>query len=164
MKKIAVLLSVFILVAAGLFIADRNTEKGLLETIEYMMLPDPMANNTYDEGQCTYYVFDKIKAQGDMIETGWWNADSWAKRAKADGYTVNNNPAEGAILQTSRGEIGHVAYIETVNDDGSIEISEMNYNEPYEVTERTIEAERIKEYSYIHPKTNPRPKDLENKV
>lgn len=164
MKKTVIFLFLVVFAVTGLFITDHQTEKGLVETLEYMLLPDPMANNTYDEGQCTYYVFDKIKAQGDMIETSWWNAESWAKRARSDGYTVNNNPVEGAVLQTSRGEIGHVAYIETVNEDGSIEVSEMNYQEPYEVTERTIAAERIDEYSFIHPKTNPRPKDTENEA
>ncbi|MFC3419366.1 CHAP domain-containing protein [Salinicoccus hispanicus] len=164
MKKTAVFLFIVLLAATGLFITDHQTEKGLLGTLEYMLLPDPMANNTYDEGECTYYVFDKVKTQGDMIETSWRHAEFWAARAKTDGYTVNDEPAEGAILQTSRGEIGHVAYIETVNEDGSIDISEMNYREPYEVTERTITADRIDEYAYIHPKVNPRPKEMENRT
>src|SRR5699024_12351925 len=64
-----------------------------------------------------------------------------------------SEPAEGAILQTSQGDLGLVAYIETVNDDGSIEISEMNRVEPYEVTERTIGAGDTGQYRYIDRKS-----------
>ncbi|OZT76432.1 CHAP domain-containing protein [Salinicoccus roseus] len=152
------------LAAAGLYWADGQTEDGLWETLEYHLLPDPMANNTYDDGECTYHVFEKVKAQGDMIETSWRDADQWAENAEAGGYTVNGEPKTGAILQTERGELGHVAYIESINEDGSINISEMNYTEPYEVTERTIAADNIDRYSYIHPKENPRPKDLEEQA
>ena len=31
-------------------------------------------------------------------------------------------------MQTSQGAYGHVAYVESVNDDGSVKVSEMNYN------------------------------------
>lgn len=31
-------------------------------------------------------------------------------------------------MQTSQGAYGHVAYVENVNSDGSVEVSEMNYN------------------------------------
>lgn len=163
-KKGFAVLVIIGLAVAGLFIADSQTEDGLWETLEYHLLPDPMANNTYDAGECTYHVFEKVKAQGDMIETDWRDAEQWAENAEGDGYTVNDEPKAGAILQTERGELGHVAYIESVNEDGSLHISEMNYTEPYEVTERTITADDTGRYSYIHPKENPRPKDLEEQA
>ena len=57
----------------------------------------------------------------------------------ADGYTVNNTPKAGAVMQTSQGAYGHVAYVESVNDDGSVKVSEMNYNGgPGVVSSRTI--------------------------
>ena len=31
-------------------------------------------------------------------------------------------------MQTSQGAFGHVAYVENVNNDGSVKVSEMNYN------------------------------------
>ena len=34
---------------------------------------------------------------------------------------------KGSILQSSKGKYGHVAYIETINEDGSMQVSEMNY-------------------------------------
>ena len=42
-------------------------------------------------------------------------------------------------MQTSQGAYGHVAYVESVNDDGSVKVSEMNYNGgPGVVSSRTI--------------------------
>lgn len=116
---------------------------------------DPMHHNTYDKGECTYYVFDKVKADGNMIESSWRDAEHWAYKSEEDGYVVNNTPKEGALLQTDTGPIGHVAYIEHINEDGSIHISEMNLHEAYEITERTIDSEQLETYQFIHPKENP---------
>ena len=45
-------------------------------------------------------------------------------------------------MQTSQGAYGHVAYVESVNDDGSVKVSEMNYNGgPGVVSSRTISAQ-----------------------
>ena len=58
--------------------------------------------------------------------------------------TVNNTPKAGAVMQTSQGAYGHVAYVESVNDDGSVKVSEMNYNGgPGVVSSRTISAKRF---------------------
>lgn len=159
MKRFLIVSAIFLIAAGGLFYADSRSEDGLIEDIKYMILPDPMANNSYDEGECTSYVFKLVKNDLNKIENSWGDAEHWAERAEADGYTVNQNPETGSLLQTSRGEIGHVAYVTDINNDDSIEITEMNFYEPYEVTERTIEAENIADYNFIHPEENPRPKD-----
>ncbi|RIL63330.1 CHAP domain-containing protein, partial [Staphylococcus epidermidis] len=71
--------------------------------------------------------------------------------AARSGYTVNNSPAKGAILQTSQGAYGHVAYVEGVNSNGSIKVSEMNYGHGAGVvTSRTISASQAASYNYIH--------------
>ena len=94
--------------------------------------------NLYTSGQCTYYVYDKV---GGKIGSTWGNANNWANAAASAGYTVNNSPSQGAILQTSQGAFGHVAYVESVNSNGSITVSEMNYGHGVGVvTSRTISA------------------------
>ena len=35
-------------------------------------------------------------------------------------------------------------HIETINEDGSMQVSEMNYTQPYEITKRTIHTYDIK--------------------
>lgn len=155
MKRTILTATILILAVTGFIAFNDQSEEGLVKKIEYAVMPDPMEHNRYDEGQCTHYIFEQVKQDGHMIEKGWSDAKHWATNAEEDGYMVNAQPAEGAILQTERGELGHVAYIETVNDDGSIEISEMNFDEAYEITERTIDASDTDRYLYIHPKENP---------
>ncbi|EJD94288.1 CHAP domain-containing protein, partial [Staphylococcus epidermidis] len=106
------------------------------------------SGNLYTSGQCTYYVFDRV---GGKIGSTWGNANNWANAAARSGYTVNNSPAKGAILQTSQGAYGHVAYVEGVNSNGSIRVSEMNYGHGAGVvTSRTISASQAASYNYIH--------------
>nr|WP_263314915.1 CHAP domain-containing protein [Mammaliicoccus sp. Marseille-Q6498] len=106
--------------------------------------------NLYTAGQCTYYVFDKKMQDGDPISSTWGNANQWASNAAADGHTVDNTPKKGSILQSSAGAYGHVAYVENVNSDGSIEVSEMNYQGEGVVSNRTISASEAGSYNYIH--------------
>ncbi|HLR19190.1 MAG TPA: CHAP domain-containing protein [Staphylococcus sp.] len=104
--------------------------------------------NLYTSGQCTWYVYDKV---GGNIGSTWGNANNWASAASSAGYTVNNSPEAGSILQSSEGPMGHVAYVENVNSDGSVTVSEMNYSGgPYSVSERTISAAEASSYNYIH--------------
>ncbi|MEJ7498353.1 CHAP domain-containing protein, partial [Staphylococcus warneri] len=83
------------------------------------------SGNLYTSGQCTWYVFDRVDGK---IGSTCGNANNWASAAQAAGYTVDHQPEEGAILHTSEGSYGHVAYVESVNSDVSVTISEMNYS------------------------------------
>lgn len=106
------------------------------------------SGNLYTAGQCTWYVYDRV---GGKISTTWGNANNWASAAQADGYTVNHTPEKGAILQSSAGSYGHVAYVESVSSDGSVTVSEMNYSGgPFVTDTRTISASQAKSYNYIH--------------
>ncbi|RBA02213.1 CHAP domain-containing protein [Staphylococcus arlettae] len=106
------------------------------------------SSNLYTAGQCTYYVYDKV---GGKIGSTWGNASNWASAAASSGYTVNNTAKAGSILQSSTGAMGHVAYVENVNSDGSVEVLEMNYGQGAGVvTSRTISASEASSYNYIH--------------
>ncbi|MCU5745762.1 LysM peptidoglycan-binding domain-containing protein [Staphylococcus sp. SQ8-PEA] len=107
--------------------------------------------NLYDWGQCTWHAFNRRKETGKPISTYWYNAENWASNAQADGYRVDNSPSVGSILQTVEGPVGHVAYVEQINPDGSILVSEMNYNTPPgTVGYRTIPASQVSNFNYIH--------------
>ena len=106
------------------------------------------SGNLYTSGQCTWYVYDKV---GGTIGSTWGNANNWATSAQSAGYTVNHTPEKGSILQSSAGAYGHVAYVESVGSDGSVTVSEMNYNGgPYVVDTRTISSSEASSYNYIH--------------
>ena len=79
------------------------------------------------------------------------NARDWARGAAARGYSVNRTPSAGSIFQTSSGWYGHVGYVEAVNADGSITVTEMNYGYvPYRVIRSTIPAGSVGNFNYIH--------------
>lgn len=83
-------------------------------------------------GYCTDYVARKVPV------TWSGNANRWVYNASNQGYTVNKIPQAGAILVTSEGPLGHVAYIESVSGN-KIQISEWNYSGLYKTTVRTLD-------------------------
>ena len=97
--------------------------------------------NLYTWGQCTWHVFNRRAEIGKGISTYWWNANNWDNASAADGYTIDYRPTVGSIAQTDAGYYGHVAFVERVNSDGSILVSEMNWSAaPGNMTYRTIPA------------------------
>jgi surface antigen len=78
------------------------------------------------------------------------NASGWDDIARAAGLRVDRSPAAGAIFQTDYGWYGHVGYVESVNADGSVNISERNYAGCYGVLFSTIPASEVGKFNYIH--------------
>lgn len=106
--------------------------------------------NKYAFGNCTSYAYERRLQLGRPVSGSWGNASSWASLARAAGYVVNNTPAVGAVMQNGGG-YGHVAIVESVNSDGSITISEMNYAGNFNrVTSRTVSAGTAAGFNYIH--------------
>jgi LysM repeat protein len=79
----------------------------------------PLADN-FPYGQCTYYIATRraVSWGGNAVE--WW----WSARGHRPEGRV---PVEGAIVVFNIGWVGHVAYVEHVNLDGTFVVSEMNY-------------------------------------
>ena len=100
----------------------------------------------YGAGQCTQWAWYKRQDLPNMLG----NANSWARNAAAYGYLVDNTPSAGAVIQDSSGWYGHVGYVEAVNDDGSIIVTEMNYGIPFRVIRSTFPASVVGNYNYIH--------------
>lgn len=106
--------------------------------------------NRYAFGNCTWYAYERRAQLGRPVGSFWGNAATWAGGARAGGYLVNSTPAAGAVMQNGGG-YGHVAIVESVNSDGSITISEMNYAGNFNrVTSRTVSAGTAAGFTYIH--------------
>jgi surface antigen len=79
---------------------------------------------------CTNYVAWRLITAGvPQPRTHPGNATDWAFRAMLDSYEVNNTPAIGSVAHWDGGAAGysadgHVAYVEKINDDGTILVSE----------------------------------------
>lgn len=106
----------------------------------------------YAFGYCTCHAFSRRAELGRPIGSNWGNAASWAYLARASGFQVNNTPAPGAIIQNigGWGGLGHVGIVEQVNADGSLLVSDMNYAGWNVISNRTIPASSVRNYSYIH--------------
>ena len=100
----------------------------------------------YGAGQCTQWAWYKRQDLPNMLG----NANSWAYNAAAYGYQVDRTPSAGAVFQSGSGWYGHVGYVEAVNSDGSIVVTEMNYGIPYRVIRSTIPASSVGNFNYIH--------------
>lgn len=110
------------------------------------------AGNRYAYGYCTWYAYNKRASIGRPVASNWGNATTWASLAASSGFTVDKTPRAGAVFQTSGGwgGYGHVGFVEKVNPNGSIVVSEMNYAGWNVISSRTISASEIALYSFIH--------------
>lgn len=112
------------------------------------------AGNKYAFGNCTWYAYERRAQLGRPIGSYWGNATTWADNARAAGFTVDRNPEPGAVAHWyayagQSGYAGHVGIVESVNPDGSITISEMNYLYNFNrVTSRTLSPSQVS--TFIH--------------
>ncbi len=109
--------------------------------------------------ECVSYVgWKAYETYGAII--AWGNASNWDDRARLYQYRVDHIPEAGSIGQVDGGLYGHVWWVESVNADGSINVTEYNnayatylYSGIYRYGDfgsRTISASAAAMYNYIH--------------
>ena len=97
----------------------------------------PFNPGSFPVGWCTYYV-------ATMRHVTWTgNAGQWYDNARAQGVPVGAAPQKGSIMVTWESWAGHVAYVSSVNADGSWTVLEMNALGFNEIDRRTIKMEQI---------------------
>lgn len=85
--------------------------------------PASVASSSYYVGNgmwCTDYVHSKRPDVPIYGNAGY----NWISAAQAEGRATGTTPQAGAVAVMS----GHVAYVESVNGDGSYVVSEMGWN------------------------------------
>jgi len=100
--------------------------------------------NHFAYGYCTFYVASRRTIP-------WFgNAGTWLTGARGAGFATGVMPQVNAIIVTSESRWGHVGIVESLNEDGTITISEMNYSGFAHITTRTISTSygAIKGYIY----------------
>jgi surface antigen len=115
------------------------------------------AGNAYAFGNCTSWAYERRVQLGHPVGSYWGNAATWDSLGRAAGYVVDKSPTAGSVFQMPAfvdaytGAYGHVGIVESVNPDGSVYVSEMNYAGNFNrVTYRTIPAGQAALYNYIH--------------
>ena len=109
--------------------------------------------------ECVSYAAWKVYSAYGLV-LAWGNAYSWDDYAWAGGYRVDQTPEAGTVGQVDGYPYGHVFWVEGVNDDGSINVTE--YNNSWatylysgdmhggDFGARTIPAGEVSSYNYIH--------------
>lgn len=164
-----------------LIVADNDAELGGLTPGERIIIPGGTmpgpaytpsygygagavgSYNMYAQWNCTWWVAYRWAQTGRPNMPLLGNASQWWWNAKADGLSVSagpgaaNVPRPYAAAVTSTYGYGHVVFVEGVNADGSINISEMNVNGEntwypvrYDPTYSTVSASVAAHYLYIY--------------
>ena len=96
-------------------------------------------------GQCTWFVATRVPIP-------WLgNAYQWYSAAQAVGWPVGAMPRAGAVMVTWESRYyGHVAYVDSINADGSWNVLEMNYVGWGVIDERTIRPGQVPLIGFIY--------------
>lgn len=107
--------------------------------------------NGYDYGYCTWWAALRRAQTGHPIPSNLGNASSWKILAQRAGIGVGNTPRAGAVIWTPpRDYYGHVGYVESVDADGTVHVSEMNVRGFGVRSTRTLSAAQAAAYGYIY--------------
>lgn len=118
---------------------------------------DYNTSGSYPFGQCTWYVYNRMAQLGKPVDEFMGNGSAWGIKGKILGYSVTNTPKVGTAVCFAPGVFdadpvyGHVAFVEVVNVDGSLLISECNVIDPGSgtVSYRVVPSSIAKALLYI---------------
>lgn len=90
--------------------------------------------------ECVSYTAFKVWQSGRYMPYwgGRGNANRWPTNARNAGIPVDSNPRVGDVAISLSGYYGHAMYVERVNSDGTIKVSQYNYGIRGEYSEMTI--------------------------
>ncbi|WP_392450205.1 CHAP domain-containing protein [Staphylococcus massiliensis] len=109
----------------------------------------------YPYGQCTWYVYHRMKQFGEGVDYLMGDAKDWIDQARHQDYTIYHEPLLHAAvvfdsnLLGASAEYGHVAFVEHVFSDDSILISESNVEGLGIISKRIIPREAAQTLRYF---------------
>lgn len=101
--------------------------------------------------QCVSYAAFKVdQTYGNMpFWGGIGNANQWPGNARRAGIPVSSTPKAGTVGVQYSGAYGHVAWVEAVNSDGTLTISQFNANWSGEYSKWIVDQSFFNEYIYF---------------
>ena len=85
---------------------------------------DPLG---YGCRQCVSYTAHKVGQRTGNYPRYWGNANMWPASARSAGYKTGSTPRANSVGIIMAGQFGHSAWIESVNSDGTLTISQYNF-------------------------------------
>lgn len=115
--------------------------------------------------ECVDFVAWRLNRDAGVSQAPWkytWanltplggDAIDWKKNWKAHGWATSGTAIAGSVAYwgTSAGALGHVAYVQAVNPDGTVTIEEYNWGNNHNYNTRTIAASSVD--LFLYPPTN----------
>jgi surface antigen len=101
-------------------------------------------HDLFPYGQCTYYVATRRNVT--------WGGDAWMwfNTAHIAGRPEGQVPVAGSIMVSWESWVGHVAFVEKVNPDGTFVVQEMNVRGWGIVDERTVSPSKTQIIGFIY--------------
>lgn len=111
-------------------------------------LPNGAILDSWGNGirQCTSWVAFKAYTELDYKVSFWGEARHWVDAARKVSVLVDTTPTINSAAVDTSFSPGHIMWIEKLNEDGSIHISEYNYVDG-EYTQRDIKTDGLQ---FIH--------------
>lgn len=98
--------------------------------------------------ECTSFVAWRLHARNGFEMPFHDNASGWSVDAQARGYAVTMTPTVGSVAWWASEPNGHVAWVESINSNGTITVEEYNHGLTGTYSERTIAAGSVN--GYVH--------------
>lgn len=145
--------------------AADNPQVALLMDKDFDVLPKGFnpnhatgdTGNAYEFSQCTWWVYVRRHQLGLPVGSHFGNGNMWADSARGLGYWVDRTPRHvGDVMVFRAGQAGsdpfygHVAIVEKINPDGSIETSESGASLHGKTFSRKFDAKQLSQYQFIH--------------
>ena len=107
--------------------------------------------NGYDYGYCTWWASVRRAQIGRPIPSNLGNAITWKSLAAQAGLGTGNTPAAGAVIWSPASSgYGHVGFVESINPDGSVNVTDMNVRGWNVVSNRTLSPAEAAGFGYIY--------------
>lgn len=100
--------------------------------------------------ECVSYTAFKAHQAYGYNAINWGNANQWPGNARASGLRVDSDEEPGTVAIWDVGAYGHAMWVEAVNGDGSIIVSQFNYSYNGTYSEMKVSAGQAAGFHYIH--------------
>jgi surface antigen/peptidoglycan hydrolase CwlO-like protein len=104
----------------------------------------------YGYRNCTDWVAYRVEVAGGHVPGGLGHAKLWDDRAPSYGLTVSSVARVGAAAVSNNGYYGHVMYVEAVNSDGTIVVSDYNRAGTGKYDTNTLSASTAANLRYVY--------------
>lgn len=113
-------------IAAFCFLGPVSAFAGDLTCYGYTSITSHFVCNIspYNSGNCVWWGAYKRPDIAAIISGSGWDGGQWYDKLSSLGFDVGQTPKVGAIAEFS--SPGHVAYIESLGENGSFNVSEMD--------------------------------------